>query len=118
MRDCRVELSTQRGRTVGLEASVRRRQRPSPFGDIPLVEVPEDAPETDAFPLVVMLIFAVSNGWLTTCAFMHAPSDVAPTERKRAGTLMVMFLNAGLTCGSLLSFAVKGLTCNCNPFVS
>ena len=74
--------------------------------------------DSDAFPLVVMLIFAVSNGWLTTCAFMHAPSDVAPTERKRAGTLMVMFLNAGLTCGSLLSFAVKGLTCNCNPFVS
>jgi hypothetical protein len=41
VRDCRVELRTQRGNTVGLEASVRRRQRPSPFGDIPLVEVQE-----------------------------------------------------------------------------
>ena len=71
---------------------------------------------THAFPLVVMLIFAVSNGWLTTCSRTRLRRRA--DRRKRAGTLMVMFLNAGLTCGSLLSFAVKGLTCNCGPPVS
>ncbi|EOD12406.1 hypothetical protein EMIHUDRAFT_213644 [Emiliania huxleyi CCMP1516] len=53
IRDCRVELVTEQGRVCALEASVRRRQVPSRFGDVPLVDVPDGAPESDAFPLVV-----------------------------------------------------------------
>ena len=34
-----------------------------------------------------------------------------------AGSLMALALNAGLTCGALLSFLIRGLLCGCNPFV-
>ena len=51
VRDCRIELETEAGRTCALEASVRRKQRPS--SDVPQVAVPADAPEIDAFPFVV-----------------------------------------------------------------
>lgn len=53
VREARIEFSTERGRTSAIEASVRRKQRPSPFGDIPLLDLPSDAPENDAFPLII-----------------------------------------------------------------
>mgnify|MGYP006137294863 CR=1 FL=1 len=73
----------------------------------------------DAWPLLIMAVFALSNGWLTTCALMHAPESVPPPERERAGSLMICFLNGGLFVGSSLSFVVKAAMCGgCNPFVA
>ena len=40
---------------------------------------------SDAWPLLVMAAFSLSNGWLTSCALMHAPEAVPPSERGRAG---------------------------------
>jgi equilibrative nucleoside transporter 1/2/3 len=86
---------------------------------------PSDSPPaspplaSDAWPLLVMAVFSLSNGWLTTCALMHAPEAVPPSERGRAGSLMICFLNGGLFVGSALSFAVKSTMCGgCNPFVT
>ena len=74
---------------------------------------------SDAWPLLVMAAFSLSNGWLTSCALMHAPEAVPPSERGRAGSLMICFLNGGLFVGSALSFAVKSAMCGgCNPFVT
>ena len=47
--DARIELKSERGRRVGLEASVRRRRRPGSPG----ANVPSTAEEFDEFPLVV-----------------------------------------------------------------
>ena len=74
---------------------------------------------SDVWPLLVMAAFSLSNGWLTSCALMHAPEAVPPSERGRAGSLMICFLNGGLFVGSALSFAVKSAMCGgCNPFVT
>ena len=74
---------------------------------------------SDAWPLLVMAAFSLSNGWLTSCALMHAPEAVPLSERGRAGSLMICFLNGGLFVGSALSFAVKSAMCGgCNPFVN
>lgn len=75
--------------------------------------------DSDVWPLLIMAVFAMSNGWLTTCALMHAPEAVPPPERERAGSLMICFLNTGLFVGSSLSFVVKSAVCGgCNPFVA
>jgi hypothetical protein len=58
--DARVELTTESGKVCALEASARRRPKPTPFGDVPLVDVPADAPEASAFPLIVT---SVSVPW-------------------------------------------------------
>ena len=72
---------------------------------------------SDAVTIIVMLVFATSNGFLTSACFMHAPLDVSLARRGEAGSLMALALNAGLTCGALLSFLIRGLLCGCNPFV-
>ena len=73
---------------------------------------------SDAFPVGLMLVFAITNGWLTSSAFVHAPSEVPEAYSSQAAALMVLFLNLGLLLGSLLAFGVHGLTCHCNPFIS
>ena len=72
----------------------------------------------DAFPLIFMLLFAISNGYIGTICMMHGPLAVRPTERKLAGTLMAFFLTFGLTVGAGTSFLLHALLCACNPFVS
>jgi len=51
---------------------------------------------SDAWPMLVMVAFSLSNGWLTSCALMHAPEAVPPSERGRAGSLMICFLNGAV----------------------
>jgi hypothetical protein len=50
-RDARLEMRTERGETCALEASVRKRRKPSP--NVPTLDLPLSAPEYDEFPLVV-----------------------------------------------------------------
>eukprot|EP00325_Prymnesiales_sp_UTEX-LB-985_P027322 CAMPEP_0174737920 /NCGR_PEP_ID=MMETSP1094-20130205/69062_1 /TAXON_ID=156173 /ORGANISM="Chrysochromulina brevifilum, Strain UTEX LB 985" /LENGTH=403 /DNA_ID=CAMNT_0015941225 /DNA_START=87 /DNA_END=1298 /DNA_ORIENTATION=- len=72
----------------------------------------------DALPLLTMLAFALTNGWLCTTIFVRGPAEVPPVHRPAVGSLLVLYLNIGLTLGSLLSFAVRWLICSCNPFLS
>eukprot|EP00903_Cladosiphon_okamuranus_P010937 g10329.t1 len=55
----------------------------------------------DVFPLVLMPLFAFTNGYVGTLSMMAGSQKGA-----WAGTAMVLFLNGGLLAGSLLSFAV------------
>ena len=60
-----------------------------------------------------------SDGFEAVVALMHAPEAVPPSERERAGSLMICFLNGGLFVGSSLSFVVKAAMCGgCNPFIA
>ena len=79
------------------------RQRPAPastdqasggslFSPAPLA--------TDAWPLLIMAVFALSNGWLSSCALMYAPYEVLPSERARASSLMVCAANGGAPPGA------------------
>lgn len=60
----------------------------------------------DAYPIVFMVLFALSNGFLSSVLMMYGPSRVRPEEMALAGTMMALFLTCGLTAGSLTSFAL------------
>ena len=62
---------------------------------------------SDAFYLIIVqLLFGISNGYLGSTCMMGAGEWVDVEEREAAGGFMGLMLVAGLTVGSLLSFAV------------
>ncbi|KFY30730.1 hypothetical protein V493_01709 [Pseudogymnoascus sp. VKM F-4281 (FW-2241)] len=62
--------------------------------------------KSDLFYLVVVQMgFGLSNGWVASSAMMGATAAVGEAEREAAGAFMGFNLVAGLTAGSLLSFA-------------
>ncbi|KFY61635.1 hypothetical protein V497_02826 [Pseudogymnoascus sp. VKM F-4516 (FW-969)] len=62
--------------------------------------------QSDVFYLlVVQLGFGLTNGWVASSAMMGATGAVEEEEREAAGAFMGFNLVAGLTAGSLLSFA-------------
>jgi equilibrative nucleoside transporter 1/2/3 len=69
---------------------------------------------------IVLLLFAISNGWTSSCAFMAAPSKVdTPEEEEVAGIVQSFTMSFGSTIGSLGGFGVRGVfICKCNPFIS
>jgi len=48
---------------------------------------------------------------------MRAPHVVPPAQASRAASLMILSLNGGLVLGSLTSFLLHWLLCDCNPFL-
>jgi len=65
---------------------------------------------SDAFYLfVVQFGFGGTNGWLSSRCMMGAGEYVEDGEREAAGGFMAVNLVAGLTAGSLLSFAAAGV---------
>jgi equilibrative nucleoside transporter 1/2/3 len=67
--------------------------------------------KSDAFYLlVVQLGFGVTNGYLSSSCMMGANEYVDEGEREAAGGFMAVNLVAGLTAGSLLSFAAAGVS--------
>ena len=80
----------------------------------------------DALALVIMSVFSITNGWLTSSVFVASQSVIEPSKRDPAASLLVCLLNAGIAVGAALSFLVRYLDCSpsaangysCNPFVS
>ena len=62
-----------------------------------------------AFPLVFMVLFALSNGYVSTLAMMDGPALVPATQMEVAGATMVLCLCLGLLAGSGLSFGVLAI---------
>lgn len=60
--------------------------------------------KSDAFPIIFMILFATSNGYLSTLSMMFGPSMVSSRHSNLAGTIMVFCLTFGLLTGSALSF--------------
>jgi len=71
----------------------------------------------DYYPIIFMCLLSVSNGYVASLEMMNAPSLVPKGQESRAGTIMAFFLVLGLVIGSMTSFGVRALACQCNPFV-
>ncbi|RKP20169.1 hypothetical protein ROZALSC1DRAFT_21635 [Rozella allomycis CSF55] len=68
---------------------------------------------------LIILVMAISNGYIASILMMRAPQKVSNTLfREYAGSLMALALTLGLTAGALFSFALRAMLCRCNPFVS
>ena len=86
---------------------------------------------------IIMGIFAISNGYFSTsCLVAGIALDSLEGEHEKvvsfaassatlqmlirfwqlAGTVLTFYLTVGLAVGSLLSFAIRGVVCSCNPF--
>lgn len=63
----------------------------------------------DAWPVGFMVVFAFTNGLLSSLLMMYGPSRAPPQDQDIAGTTMVTFLTFGLFTGSCLSFAAASL---------
>uniref|UniRef100_A0A7S1C545 Uncharacterized protein n=1 Tax=Bicosoecida sp. CB-2014 TaxID=1486930 RepID=A0A7S1C545_9STRA len=62
---------------------------------------------SDIFTLVMVAVFAITNGHVASVGMMHAPSNVAPHDRERAGFMMSLFLQLGIFIGSQTALIVK-----------
>ena len=58
----------------------------------------------DAYPIVLNVLFSVSNGYLGNLCMMFGPRLVAIEYAETAGTIMSLFLTIGLTIGACVSF--------------
>lgn len=78
--------------------------KPGQPGFVPLIN-------SDAAFLLIMLLFAVSNGFLSTLILLAVVVEegLEPDEIDVAATASVVYLTAGLAVGSLLSFVVGGV---------
>jgi equilibrative nucleoside transporter 1/2/3 len=66
--------------------------------------------KSDVFYLVIVqLLFGMTSGYIGSNCMMAIPEWVKEEEREAAGGYMGLCLVAGLTAGSLLSFAVGGV---------
>ena len=70
----------------------------------------------DAMYLVILFTFGLTSGWFSTNILMQAPSLVPENMYERVGQIMVYGLTIGLAMGSALSFVVRSIFCQCNPF--
>jgi len=59
----------------------------------------------DFYPIIINVLFSVSNGYLGSLGMMYGPKLVSIEYGETAGTMMSLFLQLGLTCGACLSFA-------------
>uniref|UniRef100_A0A674JYE2 Solute carrier family 29 member 2 n=1 Tax=Terrapene triunguis TaxID=2587831 RepID=A0A674JYE2_9SAUR len=63
----------------------------------------------DAWFILFMLPFSLSNGYFVSLTMCLAPKQVLPQESELAGAIMTFFLALGLSCGAGLSFLLKAL---------
>jgi equilibrative nucleoside transporter 1/2/3 len=74
--------------------------------------------------MLLLFVFGGSNGYLSSCMMMAAPSlEHNPRLQGRrkdvdvAATVASFCLVGGLVMGSIASFAVRAAVCECNPFI-
>ncbi|OQR82599.1 Equilibrative Nucleoside Transporter (ENT) Family [Achlya hypogyna] len=58
----------------------------------------------DAYPIVFLVLCAVSNGVLISLSMMQSAHSVAPHQRELTGALMFFCLTSGCTAGAVASF--------------
>lgn len=63
--------------------------------------------DNDIAPAVIMVLFAFTNGYLSTLCMMYGPMNAQEEDEETAGALMSFFLALGLTAGSFFSFLLE-----------
>lgn len=63
--------------------------------------------DNDVAAVVAMAVLALTNGHLFSLGMMAAPLAVAPADREYAGFIQVLFLHAGISCGSALALSLE-----------
>ena len=61
---------------------------------------------SDAWPILFMIFFALSNGYVASLCMMLGAGLAEGREAALSGTIMVFALTAGLMFGAILSFLV------------
>eukprot|EP01116_Phalansterium_solitarium_P001484 TRINITY_DN11275_c0_g1_i1.p1 TRINITY_DN11275_c0_g1~~TRINITY_DN11275_c0_g1_i1.p1 ORF type:complete len:462 (-),score=-40.46 TRINITY_DN11275_c0_g1_i1:62-1351(-) len=61
----------------------------------------------DAIPIIIDLLFSISNGYVGAVTLMLAPSKVENHEKDLAGTIMAFSLVIGLTIGASLGWTLS-----------
>ncbi|XP_067938783.1 equilibrative nucleoside transporter 3-like [Watersipora subatra] len=59
---------------------------------------------SDVYPIIIMVVFSLSNGYLSTLALMHAPALVSKQQSELTGSLMALSMTVGLSLGSAVSY--------------
>jgi equilibrative nucleoside transporter 1/2/3 len=59
---------------------------------------------SDAWPIIFMITFSLSNGYLASLCMMLSPQLVKSTDMQLTGTMMIFFLTVGLFGGAGVSF--------------
>jgi len=63
----------------------------------------------EAFYIIFMALFSLSNGYLSCICMMSAPQLCKGSEAQTASSMMVALLGLGLGTGSLMSYPIKSL---------
>ena len=78
---------------------------------------------SDFVYMFILLVFGLSNGYVSSLCMMSAPSvEHNPRLKGRledvdvAATVASFCLVGGLAVGSFMSFGVRAAVCDCNPF--
>jgi len=59
--------------------------------------------DSDAYYIVFMVLFGLSNGYLATLCMIYGPGLVEPAEQNTASSMMAAFLGLGLCLGAAFS---------------
>ena len=62
---------------------------------------------SDSIPIIVMLCMALSNGYLGSLSMMYGVESAPEIQKPKAGSLMPLFLNLGITAGLSIAFAFE-----------
>ena len=65
--------------------------------------------DNDAYYIIFMALFSLSNGYLSCICMMSAPQLCKGGEAQTASSMMVALLGLGLGTGSLMSYPIKSL---------
>lgn len=65
--------------------------------------------DSDVYPVVLNVLFSVSNGYLASLCMMYGPERAPEGMMETAGATMQLFLTIGLGIGSLLSMAIVNI---------
>jgi len=76
---------------------------------------------SDVMFLLLVVIAGVSDGYTSTLCMMAAPSlehnpGLKEGQVNTAAAQVQLFFMIGITAGSLLSFGIRAVSCQCNPF--
>ncbi|CAL8075764.1 unnamed protein product [Calicophoron daubneyi] len=60
----------------------------------------------DAFPIILVIVLGLTNGYLFALSMMHGPSFASPGHSESAGLALSLYLSVGLGAGVAVSYGL------------